>query len=102
MRQTQIKTTKRETLSWKEADKAEYGDTIEKVQAEFQALGLISKGSNPIVQDSVKVGEKTKYLCIPDCPFAIRLVTYDNDPTKFELESASKLPLNPNLNSVFR
>jgi len=58
MKQTQIKATKRETLKLKEVNKAEYGDSLEKVEAEFQTIGLLSKGPNLIVQDNLKIGKK--------------------------------------------
>jgi len=64
---------------WKEANKAEYGSSLEEIIAEFKALKLISKGSSPIEEYKVKIGSKLKYICSEvGCDFAIRIILMNN------------------------
>ena len=73
-------------VDWKKVPKEEYGTSLLEVQAEFQGLGLLNKGSQPIYQDGLKVGKKTKYICKENsCPYTIRIITMENEPEELEL-----------------
>jgi len=66
--------TKKRQLKWEETKEGEFGKTKEEIQAEFQAHGLVSKGSNPIITDYVKIGTKLKYICSKQgCEFLLGL-----------------------------
>jgi len=49
----------KEKLTWKESNSNDFGNSLEDILAEFQALGLKSLGSTPIVESGLKIGKKT-------------------------------------------
>jgi len=46
--------TLKNVLKWEEAKLGEFGDSLEDTQAEFQSIGLVSKGSSQIKTEKVK------------------------------------------------
>jgi len=65
---------KKKVYQWKNVEEGEYGRTLQEIKAEFQSVGLVSKGSSPIVCEKVKIGAWLKYICSEeDCSFAARV-----------------------------
>jgi len=92
MSRLQILKTKREDLKWVDAKPEDYGGSLDLIKAKFQSMGLLNKGSNPVIRDSIQVGKKMKYICSKgDCSFAIRITIYTDDPINIQLETASNL-----------
>lgn len=83
--------SQRKTLKWEETKSGEFGDSLEKIQAEFQSFGLTSKGSNLIVQNGIKIGKKLKYLCNkPACDYAARILVKSAPGSTPEVETSGK------------
>ena len=77
-------------IDWEKVKDGEFGESASQVQSEFQARGLLVKGSQAVIEDKVKIGKKIKYICKEeDCPFVARITVFDVKPREFVVESAS-------------
>ena len=85
--------TSKNVLKWEEAKFGEYGDSLEDIQAEFQSIELVSKGSSQIKTEKVKIGRKLKYICKNSgCDFSARIVLLDAPDSQPTVETSSKGP----------